>query len=83
MTDADQIADQEVIKNGFQLDEAYKLIDQLVLRKNTLTKAELNVGRVVGLLTLNEQIEVVVKFLNEIKQFTKPEFDVALELLDD
>jgi hypothetical protein len=83
MTDADQIADQEVIKNGFQLDEAYKLIDQLVLRKNTLTKAELNVGRVAGLLTLNEQIEVVVKFLNEIKQFTKPEFDVALELLDD
>ena len=83
MTDADQIADQEVIKNGFQLDEAYKLIDQLVLRKNTLTKAELNVGRVAGLLTLNEQIEVIVKFLNEIKQFTKPEFDVALELLDD
>jgi hypothetical protein len=83
MTDADQIADQEAIKNGFQLDEAYKLIDQLVLRKNTLTKAELNVGRVAGLLTLNEQIEVVVKFLNEIKQFTKPEFDVALELLDD
>jgi hypothetical protein len=83
MTDADQISDQEVLKNGFQLDEAYKLIDQLVLRKNTLTKAELNVGRVAGLLTLNEQIEVVVKFLNEIKQFTKPEFDVALELLDD
>jgi len=83
MTDADQIADQEVLKNGFQLEEAYKLIDQLVLRKNTLTKAELNVGRVAGLLTLNEEIEVVVKFLNEIKQFTKPEFDVALELLDD
>lgn len=83
MTDSDQIADQEVLKNGFQLDEAYKLIDQLVLRKNTLAKAELNVGRVAGLLTLNEEIEVVVKFLNEIKQFTKPEFDVALELLDD
>jgi hypothetical protein len=83
MNDSDQIADQEVLKNGFQLDEAYKLIDQLVLRKNTLTKAELNVGRVAGLLTLNEEIEVVVKFLNEIKQFTKPEFDVALELLDD
>jgi hypothetical protein len=83
MTDADQIADQEVLKTGLQLDEAYKLIDQLVLRKNTLTKAELYVGRVAGLLTLNEEIEVVVKFLNEIKQFTKPEFDVALELLDD
>jgi hypothetical protein len=83
MNNADQIADQEALKNGFQIDEAYKLIDQLVLRKNTLTKAELNVGRVAGLLTLNEQIEVVVKFLNEIKQFTKPEFDVALELLDD
>lgn len=69
--------------NTFELQEACQLLDQYVLRKTSMPKPEQNIGRVAGVLTVNEDIEVVVKFLNEITQFTKAEFDAELEMLDD
>ncbi|GAB6142286.1 hypothetical protein JCM14076_30150 [Methylosoma difficile] len=73
--------------NEFTLDEAIKLIYRhVVLKKNANTLAKKTditlIGHVCGVLTLNEQIEVVVKFHDELKQFTKEEFDKEAKLLD-
>jgi len=83
MNQKNEVLAKGAIKNEFELEKAFKLINQLVLRKNTLQQPELNVGRVAGVLTMNDEIEVVVKFLNEIMQFNKGEFDAEIEMLDD
>lgn len=70
----------------FALDEAVALIYQHVILKKNLTshekKPELaNIGHICGVLTLNDQIELVVKFQDELKQVTKNEFQSELIIL--
>lgn len=70
----------------FTLDEAVALIYQHVILKNKLAshdkKPELsNIGHICGVLALNDQIEVVVKFQDELKQVTKTEFQSELVIL--
>ena len=65
--------------NEFTLDEAFSLIYKLAVLKNKEgsfpeTPSVTQIGHICGLLTLNEQIEIVIKFHDEIKQFTKQEF---------
>jgi hypothetical protein len=71
----------------FTLEEAVSLIYRLVvLKTNRSDKAKspsiTEMGHICGVLTLNEQIEVVIKFHDELKQFNKQEFNAQISLLD-
>lgn len=70
----------------FTLDEAVSLIYRhAVLKKNVDKQSKPNItqiGHVCGVLTLNDQIEIVIKFHTEMRQFTKEEFEAQVKLLD-
>jgi predicted Zn-dependent protease len=74
--------------NAFTLDEAVALIYRLAVRNQHLnqdrnTKPSITeIGHVCGVLTLNDQIELVIKFHDELRQFTKAEFCAEVTLLD-
>lgn len=70
----------------FTLEEAFKLVYQhVVLRKDMDTSTQnpslASIGHICGVLVLNDQIEVVVKFQDTIRQFTKAEFTAQLVML--
>jgi hypothetical protein len=76
------------IMNPFTLDEAVSLIYRLaVLKKDTLQPGKkysiTQIGYICGVLTINDQIEIVIKFHDEMRQFTKEEFYAQVELLDE
>jgi len=71
--------------NEFTLEEAVSLIYRLAILKKNIDKAGkapgiTQVGHICGVLTMNEQIEVVIKFHDELRQFTKEEFDAEVNL---
>jgi hypothetical protein len=73
--------------NEFNLEEAVSLIYQLaVLRKDIKAAGEkydiTQIGHICGVLTLNDQIEIVIKFHDDMRQFTKAEFYAKVKLLD-
>ena len=75
------------IMNPFTLEEAVSLIYHLaVLKKETLQPGQkysiTQIGHICGVLTLNDQIEIVIKFHDEMRQFTKEEFYAQVQLLD-
>ncbi|WP_245738831.1 hypothetical protein [Nitrosomonas marina] len=65
--------------NEFILEEAVSLIYRLaILKKNATadTKPDITqIGHICGVLTMNDQIEIVIKFHDELRQFTKEEFN--------
>ncbi|MDD2770351.1 MAG: hypothetical protein PHT19_16640 [Methylococcus sp.] len=73
--------------NEFTLEDAVSLIYRLaVLKKDATAPGKMpditKIGHVCGVLTMNDQIEVVIKFHDELRQFTKDEFDSQISLLD-
>ncbi|MBS0423209.1 MAG: hypothetical protein JSR71_01990 [Proteobacteria bacterium] len=75
------------IMNPFTLNEAVSLIYRLaVLKKDVLPPGKkysiTQIGHICGVLTLNDQIEIVIKFHDEMRQFTKEEFYAQVQLLD-
>lgn len=75
------------IMNTFNLEEAVSLIYRLAVlkqdapepgKKYTITQ----IGHICGVLTLNDQIEIVIKFHDEMRQFTKEEFQNKVTVLD-
>lgn len=75
------------IMNPFTLDEAVSLIYRLaVLKKDIVPFGQkysiTQIGHICGVLTLNDQIEIVIKFHDEMRQFTKEEFYAQVKLLD-
>ncbi len=75
------------IMNPFTLEEAVSLIYRLaVLKKDALPPGQkysiTQIGHICGVLTLNDQIEIVIKFHDEMRQFTKEEFYAQVQLLD-
>lgn len=73
--------------NTFDLEEAVSLIYRLaVLKKDAPEPGKklsiTQIGHICGVLTLNDQIEIVIKFHNEMRQFTKEEFYAQVKLLD-
>ncbi len=59
----------------FSVDEVVKLFNYPVIKSDRGTKfLPENIGLIVGVLILNEQVEMVVKFIDRVTQFTKPEF---------
>ncbi|MBS0496487.1 MAG: hypothetical protein JSR51_02405 [Proteobacteria bacterium] len=76
------------IMNPFTLNEAVSLIYRLaVLKKDALRPGQkysiTQIGHICGVLTLNDQIEIVIKFHDEMRQFTKEEFYAQVKLLDE
>lgn len=76
------------IMNPFTLDEAVSLIYRLaVLKKDALQPGKkysiTQIGHICGVLTINDQIEIVIKFHDEMRQFTKEEFYAQVKLLDE
>ncbi|WMJ09625.1 hypothetical protein [Nitrosomonas sp. sh817] len=74
--------------NTFDLEEAVSLIYRLaVLKKDVLQPGQkysiTQIGHICGVLTLNDQIEIVIKFHDEMRQFTKEEFYTQVKLLDE
>ena len=72
----------------FTLDEAVSLIYRLaVLKKDALQTGKnysiTQIGHICGVLTINDQIEIVIKFHDEMRQFTKEEFYAQVKLLDE
>ena len=75
------------IMNPFTLNEAVSLIYRLaVLKKDVIPPGKkysiTQIGHICGVLTLNDQIEIVIKFHDEMRQFTKEEFYAQVQLLD-
>lgn len=72
--------------NEFTLEEAVSLIYRLaVLKKNTGADKKpdiTQIGHICGVLTMNDQIEIVIKFHDELRQFTKEEFQSEVILYD-
>ncbi len=67
----------------FELDEAIQLIDHIVVLKRHPDKRDpRSFGVVAGVLTLNEEIEVVLKFMDRVTQATKREFLHQVELIE-
>lgn len=81
------MAAQKTDETGqFDLQEAFDLINKTVLAKDTWYVGQQTVqsiGIVVGVLSLNEEVEVVVKFMDRVVQFTKREFTEEIEALAD
>ena len=76
------------IMNPFTLDEAVSLIYRLaVLKKDERQPGHkysiTQIGHICGVLALNDQIEIVIKFYDEMRQFTKEEFYAQVRLLDE
>lgn len=72
--------------NEFTLEEAVSLIYRLaVLKKDAQARKTpdiTKIGHICGVLTMNEQIEVIIKFHGELRQFTKEEFQSEVALLE-
>lgn len=73
--------------NEFTLEEAVSLLYRHVVPRSLLIPDDkkpslTDIGYICGLLTLNEQTELVVKFYSDIQQFTKEEFQAKLVVLE-
>lgn len=74
--------------NSFTLNEAVSLIYRLaVLKKDAQQPGKkysiTQIGHICGVLALNDQIEIVIKFYDEMHQFTKEEFYSQVKLIDE
>ena len=69
---------------GFSLKEAFEMLNREVNKIQPLnlhkTKNTNSIGLVVGILTMNGEVEIVLNFFNEMHQLTKHEFLDHFEL---
>ena len=70
---------------GFELEEAFALLNLTVVNidHNASPPAITEIGIISGLLTINDEIELVIKFLDELRQYKKSEFTAQLKILKD
>lgn len=60
----------------FTIHEVVSLINRPVIRHDRGDQfIPSNIGLVVGVVTLNQEVEMVVKFIDRVTQFTKAEFN--------
>lgn len=82
-SDTTDTATIEYVGFGFTLEEATKLMHQEVMLKDKKSEAKTlnNTGLVLGILHLNEEIELVVQFYQKAQQFNKSEFESQLDVI--
>ena len=69
----------------FTLDDAFELLNCHVVKKGDEEKAESTIdviGFVAGVITLNDEVEVMIKFPKELIQLTKTAFSEKMSLLE-
>jgi len=66
------IVDKDKTKE-FEIDEAVSLLNMAIHRAEVKTPRFEDIGLIVGVLCMNEEVEVIVKFHNELRQFTRSE----------
>ena len=69
----------------FTLQEAFELLNSHVVKKKDEENENLSIdqiGFIAGVLTLNDEVEVMVKFPKEIIQLTKIAFTEKMSLLE-
>jgi len=68
---------------GFEIEEACELLNLTVVAlDNTHTPPRISeIGIICGVLTCNEEVEIVIKFLDQLRQYTKAEFIAQLKIL--
>lgn len=69
----------------FTLESAFELLNCHVVKKGDEEKAESTIeviGFVAGIITLNDEVEVMIKFPEELVQLTKTTFVKQITLLE-
>ncbi len=76
---------ESIISNEFSFQEACSLVNLHVIpiEAENLPPSIEHIGFVAGVLCFNAEVEVVVKFIDGLKQYTKEEFETLLMVLDD
>jgi len=69
---------------SFTVQEVVALLNYTVIRLDRGDKfVPENLGIICGVLTLNEDVEIVVKFIDRVGQFTKTEFTKFYRVIRD
>lgn len=70
---------------GFEVEEACELLNLTVvnLNESTTPSSISEIGIICGVLTVNEEVELVIKFIDELRQYTKSEFVAHLKIIKD
>jgi hypothetical protein len=69
----------------FTMQEAYELLNSHVVKKEDENNKNLpieKIGFIAGVITLNDEIEVMIKFPNQLTQLTKTTFAEQMSLLE-
>jgi len=69
----------------FTMQEAFELLNSHVVKKEDEDNKDLQIekiGFVAGVITLNDEIEVMIKFPNQLTQLTKTAFADQMSLLE-
>ncbi len=73
-----------VSASEFSVAEVVELLNNPVIKTERGTEfLPENIGLIVGVLILNEQVEMVVKFVDRVTQFTKAEFSGKYKVIKD
>ncbi len=80
-----QASDPFSIDFGFDLDEACSLLNLTVVAINNESNPPsiTEIGIICGVLTVNDEVELVIKFLDELRQYIKSEFVAQLKIIKD
>ena len=78
-----QTSDTCILDYGFDLDEACSLINLTVVAIDNQSEPPSiqEIGIICGVLTVNDEVELVIKFLDELRQYIKAEFVEQLKIL--
>lgn len=69
----------------FTMQEAFELLNSHVVKKEDKNNKDLpieKIGFIAGVITLNDEIEVMIKFPNQLSQLTKTAFAEKMSLLE-
>lgn len=69
----------------FTMQEAFELLNSHVVKKEDEDNKNLpieKIGFIAGVITLNDEIEVMIKFPNQLTQLTKTAFAAKMSLLE-
>ncbi|MBA6416435.1 hypothetical protein H4J50_10455 [Colwellia sp. 6M3] len=73
------------LNDQFTMQEAFELLNSHVVKKEDEDNKDLpieKIGFIAGVITLNDEIEVMIKFPNQLTQLTKTAFADKMTLLE-
>ena len=69
---------------GFTIEEVVALLNLTVIKQNRSQHYQPeNIGLIVGVLTLSDEVEMVIKFVDHVTQFTKREFNKQYRVIQE